>query len=293
MTPIQIGEPVAYRGIVLAPLFPRRRPRARYVTLDEAIGLGLRITEVDGFGSVPEVVARNPSRENVLLYDGEELAGAKQDRILNVTVLVPARTDVRIPVSCVERGRWSARSPAFAPARHAAYPELRRRKAERLLAAPLRRGGAQDEVWEAVAEKSIRLGAYSPTGAQADLFAARRREVAGLRKAFRLEQGQSGAVLALGPDQLCLDWVSRPEAFARLYPKLLDGYLLDALERLDGPAAPPGRPEAFLGRLLAAARRREPSPGLGDDLRLTAKGLVGAGLEVGGELVQLSGFRTG
>src|SRR5256885_12588694 len=34
-----------------------------------------------------------PLKANVLLYDGEELLGAKQNRILNVTVLVAAQRD--------------------------------------------------------------------------------------------------------------------------------------------------------------------------------------------------------
>ena len=81
---------------------------------------------MDAAGSVPELLAHNPLDASVLLYDGEELIGAKQNRILNVTVLVAAASETRIPVSCVEEGRWRARS------RHFAYPELRRRKALRL-----------------------------------------------------------------------------------------------------------------------------------------------------------------
>jgi hypothetical protein len=291
-TLIQVDEPVEHRGIVLAPLFPRSRPRALYVTVDEALGRGFHITEVSPQGSVPEVLAANPTPDDVLVYDGEELLGAKQNRIVNVTVLVPAGSTVRIPVSCVEQGRWSRGGGAFSAADHAAYPELRRRKAERLLAAPLRPGIVQDEVWSAVAEKSVRLDAFSPTGAQAHIFASRRRELAGLRGAFPLGPGQSGAVVALGADLLCLDWLSRPEAFARLYPKLLDGYLLDAMERLDARPAPAGELEAFVAAALGASRRREPSVGLGDDVRLSAKGLVGSGLELDGELLQLSAYST-
>jgi hypothetical protein len=89
---------------------------------------------------VPELLATNPLESNVLLYDGEELLGAKQNRILNVTVLVAATSETRIPVSCVEEGRWSARSTFFDAAKHTAYPELRRRKAERLSADPLALG---------------------------------------------------------------------------------------------------------------------------------------------------------
>src|SRR4051794_19780538 len=54
---IQLGEPVEHRGVVIAPLFPRRSPVAEYLTLDEAIPLGLRVSEVDAAGSVPELLA--------------------------------------------------------------------------------------------------------------------------------------------------------------------------------------------------------------------------------------------
>src|SRR4051794_24045688 len=74
---IQLGDPVEHRGVVIAPLFPRRQPQAEYVTLEEAIPLGFRVTEIDASGSVPELNAHNPLDANVLLYDGEELVGAK------------------------------------------------------------------------------------------------------------------------------------------------------------------------------------------------------------------------
>ena len=129
--PIQLGEPVEHRGVVVVPLFPRLKPRAQYVTLEEALPLGFRVAEVDAAGSVPELAVANPLDSNVLLYDGEELLGAKQNRILNVTVLVAAQSETRIPVSCVEEGRWHARSAL-----------LRRRSARRLPGAPPPQGGA-------------------------------------------------------------------------------------------------------------------------------------------------------
>jgi hypothetical protein len=287
---IQLGDPVEHRGVVIAPLFPRNNPKADYLTLEEALPLGFRITEVDAAGSVPELLASNPLEANVLLYDGEELVGAKQNRILNVTVLVPALSETRIPVSCVEEGRWSARSSFFAAAAHTAYPELRRRKAERLSADPLTLGAAQGEVWEEVRAKSARLRAHSATGAQADVFKEKRDDLSALRGAFPLVPGQSGAVFALGPDRLCLDYVSRPEAFARLYGKLLDGYLLDAIERLDGKAANEADLTAFVAGFESANRSRRPSGGLGEDVRMRGPALVGSALELAKEVVQLCAF---
>ena len=109
-TPFQLGDPVTYRGIVVTPVFPALDPRASYITLDEALPRGLVITETSDAGSVPELAVVNPLADNVLLYDGEELVGAKQNRILNVSVLVGAGAKLPIPVSCVEQGRWARSS---------------------------------------------------------------------------------------------------------------------------------------------------------------------------------------
>jgi hypothetical protein len=298
---IQIGEPVEHRGIVVTPLFPRRDPVAAYVTLDEALPQGLRIAETSEAGSVPELVVENPLAERVLLYDGEELVGAKQNRILNVSVLVEARSTLTIPVSCVEQGRWSRSSALFGAGGHVSHAQLRRRKAESLSAEPLARGLAQGEVWDEVREKATRMRVFSATGASSDLYRTYERDLRSLEDAFPAQPGQCGAVLGIGRD-LCLDLVSRPDAFARLWPKLRAGYLLDALERLDGKATPADAIEAFLGSVDGAKRTRRPSAGLGDDLRirsegdcnslLQAQGVIGSGLELEGELIQLSAFRS-
>lgn len=287
----QAGEPREHRRIVLYPLFPRRNPVCEYVTLDEALARGLTVREVDEAGSVPELAVENPLAEHVLCYDGEELVGAKQNRILNVSVLVEAQTTLRIPVSCVEEGRWQRSSERFAAAAHISNAELRRRKAETLAARPLARGIAQGEVWDAVREKAARMSVHSPTGASADLYRRYERDLHALEDAFPAEPGQCGALFALGPE-LCLDYVSRPDAFARLWPKLRAGYLLDALERLDGEPTPTAQVEAFLEALERSLCSRRPSAGLGEDVRLRGEQVVGSGLELEGEPIQLSAFRS-
>src|SRR5438128_1202164 len=133
---IQFGEPREHRGVVVVPLFPLHDPVASYLTLDEALEGGLRITEIGESGSVPELAVENPLEASVLLYDGVELVGAKQNRILNVSVLVDKKTTLKIPVSCVEQGRWSRRSAFFSAAPHVASPALRRDKNMALHEAP-------------------------------------------------------------------------------------------------------------------------------------------------------------
>ena len=71
--------------------------------MDEALAQrALVITEIAESGRVPELKVVNNSRHNILLLDGEELIGAKQNRVLNVTILLAPNSETLIPVSCIE-----------------------------------------------------------------------------------------------------------------------------------------------------------------------------------------------
>lgn len=287
---IQIGERTEHRGIVVTSVYPRQDPMASYVTLDDGLAQGLLVRETSKRGSVPKLVVENPLDERVLLYDAEELVGAKQNRILNISILVEAKATLTIPVSCVEVGRWQQGSPGFDESPHISHPELRRRKAKTQADQPHGYGIAQAVVWDVVREKSVFLCVHSDTGASNDLYRSFERDLRSLEDAFPAQPGQCGAVVGIGRD-LCLDLVSRPDAFARLWPKLRAGYLLDALRRLDGQQ-PDGEIETLLAAVAQSEQSRQPSVGLGEDLRLRSDYVLGSGLELDGELIQLSAFRS-
>lgn len=284
--PFQLGQPQQAGGITMTPLFPLRDPVCDYVSLDEALAGGLDISEVDESGDVGELAVRNPLDRGVLLYDGEELVGAKQNRILNVSVLLGAGSTARIPVSCVERGRWSWRDRSFRSAGHVAGPELRRHKATSLRTDALARGAAQRTVWAAVDAQLDRVGALSPTAANSDGFEARAADIRSLSERFAMEPGQCGMVASIGGRGWCLDAVSRPAVFERVYPKLLAGYVYDALESA-GETMSPDQVLAALRRCLV---KRGPSVAIGEDVRIEGKGAIASGLAVDGELVQISAY---
>jgi hypothetical protein len=63
------------------------------MTLDEALAGGLiEVTEVSQGGAVPELKVVNKSPRMVLILDGEELVRAKQNRIVNTTILIQAKS---------------------------------------------------------------------------------------------------------------------------------------------------------------------------------------------------------
>ena len=88
-----------------------------YITLKEAFEKGVfAVTEVSEGGRYPSRTARDQGQA-VLLLDGEEVRGAKQNRILSNTILVGPQSTVKVPVSCVEHGRWHYEAPAFPASR--------------------------------------------------------------------------------------------------------------------------------------------------------------------------------
>jgi hypothetical protein len=96
--------------------------------------------------------------------------------------------------------------------------------------------------------------------------------------------------LVLPDGRACLDYLSRPEAYARHHRKLLQGYLLDAIEQLDRPAAEAVRANVVVAAVSGAIAARQPSAALGSDLRIKAAGIMASGLELDGEVLQLSAY---
>ena len=112
--------------------------------------------------------------------------------------------------------------------------------------------------------------------------------------AISLHENQTGALVLIGGRPAVLDHISRPDVFAALHAPLVQGYALDALEHGNAVHAP-ARPatqtaEAFLRRVLRARITEHDGIGLGRDVRFARTHVAGAGLVVGGELVQLTAF---
>jgi len=295
--PLRVGDPDVAGPLAVFPLFGPE-PREEFVSFAQGRRRGVRLGEDQGGASVNDLVVQNRTDIPVLLYEGEEVLGAQQNRTFDVTVLVAAQKQLRVPVSCVEAGRWdgSRHSEDFAPAPQAAYPELRRQKnrqAREQVMAGMEARATQSAVWDEVAMKSDRLGVHSRTRAMHDIYEARRSRLAELSGAVRLREDQCGALVAIGSRFVVLDYVGRADVFADLFAPLVQGYALDASEmegEKESPAPSLTDAEGFVSLVLGTEAARARSIGLGEDLRFAADGVAGAGLATDGGLVQLTAF---
>lgn len=129
------------------------------------------MTEVSQAGHVPELAFENTSAQRVLRVDGDELVGARQNRIVNISILVGAGKKLVIPVSCVEQGRWSYRSAKFASAKRSLFASVKAKKmasvSRSMRDSGVRRSN-QQEVWSEIGERISSMKLRSDTAAMAD-----------------------------------------------------------------------------------------------------------------------------
>jgi hypothetical protein len=286
-----------HHNLVAFPLEACDLPDPGHIMLVDALGSGfLTVEEIGKGGSVPELAVYNDSDHYVLMLDGEELAGAKQNRVLNTTILLEKRSHTMIPVSCTEQGRWAYNSPSFSHSGNIMSSKLRNRKA-RSVSQSLNAGVSfqsdQGDVWEGIAELHADAKTHSSTGAMKDAFEARREGLAGFVEVLAPEPGQIGLLTFIDGKPAGCDLFATHSSFARISEQLVRSYAMDAItSRSSQGTGGIGEPEAkaFLSTLPRLAESDFDSVGLGRDYRYEGPEGSGFALIVGDTPVHASFF---
>ncbi len=293
---LEVDEPLSHGALSLFPLTGGPSADDGIALLDDALKSGaLRVEELDEGGSVPELKVVNGGAVPVLILEGDELIGAKQNRVVNSTVLVAAEAELVLPVSCVERGRWSYRSRAFASGDGSPPPSLRGLKSRSVHASlRLGRGHRSDQgaVWAEVERLADLHEAPSPTDALQDTRAQLREELATFEAlADEMPEGARGVAVAAGGRVAVVEVLAGPRSFNKAVRKLLSGYALEALRVSTVGAAPDVPSVEKIVRSMARSRQEQhPAVGCGTDVRFEAEGLGGYALVDGGEVLHAAAF---
>ena len=300
---IQVGPAQQAGSLTVHPLLRVADPGLEYRSFAQAVAEGFVIRELEERASVNDLLVVNPLDVPVLLYDGEEVCGAQQDRTLDRTVLVPAGARITVPVSCVEAGRWDGlrHQEAFRPGAQAAYPALRalkNRQSSAAAAAGHDSRADQGAVWDEVATMSGRRGAASDTGAMGDVFRHEGAALDAIVESVPRNEHQVGAVALIDGQVAVVDHVSRTDVWAALHRPLVRGYALDALDRSratiavhrgSGPRTQVDL-QSWLDDVLGCAFTPRAGVGAGTSIALDACDCAAAGLVHEDELIQLSVF---
>ena len=278
---IEVGSKQAHENMTVFPLVSAGQASDSFLTLDDALDKNkLKITEVNEAGSVPNLKAVNLSSRKIMLLNGEEIVGAKQNRVLNATILLAAKSETIIPVSCVEHGRWSYLNEGVT--RNVEYGRDFY--------------SDQGEVWESIERKYSKLDVrHSPTMAMSDLHESVKQGLEDYLKDFSPVQNQIGIVVLIDRQVAGMEIINRFDSFALNYRKLVASYALDAVETLGKTVPVASKSQrsmvsALLESLSGAQTILRRSVGLGSDMRLKSKKVAGSGLELHEEVLQLTVF---
>jgi hypothetical protein len=289
-----LGKPLHHRNLTVFPLSWAHPHEAPYILLGTAIEAGQAVVEeVDDAGSVPNLAVMNKADRPLLIPEGEILIGAKQNRVVNVTVLVAAGVKFVMPVSCVEAGRWRYQSRHF-ESKFCAPPSLRNKKmkaVQRNRAEGGRADSDQGEVWDEVQACLKKVDARSETASLTDGFLASEKRLEGYRHEFSLPKEAAGVLVAKGTNVIGMDLFDSAATLQAMWHRLRDGDFFDALgDTRKRRATARNAAQAFFDRVAVSVRPRQSTLGLGEELEIAGDGLVGGALTYCGQLCHVAAF---
>ena len=187
---------------------------------------GLVISELTASGSVGQLAALNQTSDYLLLTDADVLTGAKQNRVVNRSVLLAPMGKTVIEVSCVERLRWNYRSASFSTPGSVADPGLRGRKAGTFSRMkPEHEAGFRDtqgEVWDHVSANLACEGVHSHTESYEELFQFRMQKVDRAFPECNPEKGCNGLAVIIDGKVISADLLGNEESYRYYFPMLRD-----------------------------------------------------------------------
>jgi len=294
----KLARKQSYKNLTVFPLLAPNGSKPDYLTLEQGLDQRrVQITELDQAGSVPELKLLNKGKKKLLIVEGEELVGAKQNRIVNATFLVAANTEIVIPVSCVEQGRWRYASDRFESGGKMMHASLRCSHQTHVRES-LKQGRGfqsdQGEIWDDISAKLDRMRVSAPTRAMADAYDSYQENVSDYMENFQLIECQTGAVFAIDGRVLGLESFGYSDTFARFFEKIVKSYALDALDSRKSTQPISVVPEAvrrFIQSVSKGKTERHPTLGLGEATTIESRIVSGAALAEQSRVIHLSAFR--
>src|SRR5687768_11078998 len=266
----RISAPYTFKNLTIFLIHGKdSTAKKNIVTLQEALKMG--IFKVYETSEVNELSVENISKtHDVFIQSGDIVKGGKQDRVLAISIIVPARSGrVSIEAFCVESGRWQKREGEDSQQ----FSSSEERIVSKDLKVAANAARSQQEVWGKVAEAQKKLsgsvGADVTRNASASslqLTLENRKVVATadeyIRKLSTLVAGKSdviGYAFAINGEINSADIYVSNHLFAKLWPRMLKAAAIEAVSERNGAGgvnAPAPKPTAIHGFIAEAEKGR-------------------------------------
>lgn len=288
--PAEIHENMTVIGVNIS-----EKNNSDLMSLEIGLNLGLvEISEVNENGSVNEVKIINKAVTPLLLVDGEEIIGSKQNRIINSTIIIPAKSEKIIPVSCTEAGRWNYNSTKFHYSKHMANSRVRRDKLISVSQSLKREKSFrsnQNKVWSNIREIQDELEVDSTTNALHDSFVQRSYDIESYKKSFTIHENQNGLIVYINGELVGFEIMYNSRRYKEYHDKIIESYILDAISKKGEEFNKELIDEdSFLNMIKKSEFESYDSVGLGVDYRIDTDNLSGSAVIYNNKVVSASFF---
>ena len=290
---IELLDSQKYENVEAIPIKSDFFGKKDFLTLKKGYEMNLvEIKELE-HSTVNTVSCKNDSVTPLILIDGDEITGAMQNRIINDTLLIPAKSTINIPVSCTEHGRWhtkgeGAESRTFKPSLYSANHSTRSRKSR----ASYEERDYQGEVWDSISEFESRSNFKSMTSALNDSYENLKDKQNDYLNKFHIEDGQNGVIFIVNGEVKGLELFYNHSIYKEYHEKLCRSYIIEAIvEKKSVDNIDRLELMKVLENISQSEFKSKKSIGLGDNLKFSNDFGSGSGLVWEDELIHMTFFK--
>lgn len=275
----RISAPYSHKNLTIFLIHGKNETtKTNILTLQEA--MERQILRVYETSDVNELSVENISKSfDVFIQSGDIVKGGKQDRVLAVSIIIPARSGrIKIEAFCVESGRWQKRGNEDSNQ----FSSSNDRIVSKELKLAANGARSQQDVWAEVSKAQEKLArtvgspvvsAQSRSSLQLSLENGRVAATADeyVKKLSSLIEGRTdviGYAFAVNGEINSADIYVSNALFKKLWPRMLKAAAVEAVAENNGrttATAPPAKPDAVKAFLLdgdsAPAEERAASGG--------------------------------
>lgn len=246
----------------------------------------IEVTEIDQSGSVNNILVKNNSEFYIFFSDGDILVGSKQNRVLNTSILIAPKTNLIIPVSCVERGRWHFDSKKFTDQGLFAAKEIRTEKSQHVFhSVEFKKGfyADQSQIWNSINSMFKKEFIESPSENFGDLLKKDKIKFNSLLSSFKASDEANATAIFLNDSLTSIDIYNRIDIYKEYFDKLLSSILPDyktmkKRHEIISEDDAKSKIETLLVNPELTQNLKVKSVGLGDEERFKGKDFIGFSL---------------
>ncbi len=278
-----------HEGLSIIPLKSEPSKTTDILTLKKGFDLGLVEVKECEVEDVNNILITNNAVTPLILIDGEEVIGAKQNRIVNNTVMVPPKTTMKISVSCTERGRWSYKdntSSDFCESLYFATSDTRRAKAS-----AADENSRQQIVWNSIDKFSRRCSIQPETSAMADCYEDFNQDQEDYLNYFEISEGQTGLIAIINNEIRGIELFNNPEIYRNYHDKIIRSYIIDSLDFKEDNLVDNDKVSEIIENISKSELIQEENEGLGKLIKFSNDYGSGSALIYDDEIIHMPYFK--